>query len=193
MPYRRHAKARITVDSPCRVKVTLVYKRLTSFSKDLCYLHVHHERNYPTRPGRRFTWLDVGGRGHFAGIYLRAAGPSLSDTSNGTIYWTGCLEGDEVFEADGETVEHGTGTEDYFNAGWNGVHGKLDHAQVLPLHGYTIYDAARDSSRTAAFRWRLPSDVVPFTRHFKASIEAGPQDDVTGNYESIAYYYLQEP
>lgn len=36
----------------------------------------------------------------------------------------------------------------------------------------------------------ITRQVVPFKKHFKASIEVGPMDDLKGNYESIAYYYL---
>lgn len=193
MPYKWRAAVKVAVKHSCTVTVTLAFQKLSSYNNMYGYLHIQHQKNAPTVPGKKFVWLDVDGHGKFVGIYMRAAGKSLSDSSNGTIYWTGCLEGDEVFEADGQMVEHGTGTEDYFDAGWNGMHGKLDHAQCFPLHGFTLFDAAKDSSRMAAYRWRLPSDVVPFNQHFKAGIEVGPTDNEAGNYESIAYYYLSKP
>ncbi len=193
MPYRKKGDIELDIPRACTLVFTLLFEPLPVFKNDLCYLHIHHRKEYPTTPGKRFVWLDVSGRGHFAGLYLRAAGPSLTDSSREMIHWTGCLEGDEELNVDGQVVESGTGTEDYFNAGWNGATGKLDHAGTFPMHGFTLFDAAFDSSRIAAYRWRLPSEVVPFTRHFTASIEVGPTDQDKGNYESIAYYYLQAP
>lgn len=194
MPYRHQAHAELVLPQNCRVAITTLFEKPAVFDEDLCYLHIQYAREYPTTPGKRFVWLDTQGEGHYAGVYLRAAGPSLGGSANtGTVYWTACLEGDEVFEVNGEMIDHGTGTEDYFNAGWNGLHGKLDHAEVFPFHGFTLFDAAKDSSRIAAFRWHLPTEVVPFNGHFQASIEVGPQDDLRGNYESIAYYYLRKP
>jgi hypothetical protein len=193
MPYRRQAKVEIEVSQGCNIELTTIFSKPESYSTGLCYLHINHTMDHPTTPGKRHTWLDVNGEGHFAGVYMRAAGKSLMDSTNGLIYWTGCLEGDEVFEVDHKMVEHGTGTEDYFNAGWNGMHRKLDHPQVFPFHCFTLFDAGKDSSRVAAYRWHLPTEVVPFKKHFKASIEVGPMDDLKGNYESIAYYYLTLP
>lgn len=193
MPYRKSAKVQLIVNEACKVDITTVYEQLNNFNPDLTYLHINYVKAYPTSPGKRFVWLDVEGEGHFAGVYLRASGKSLNDNSFAATYWTGCLEGDEIFEVDGKMIEHGTGTEDYFNAGWNGLHLRLDHAQAFPFHGYTLYDASREISRTAAYRWHLPDEVIPFTKHFKASIEVGPKDDLKGNYESIAYYYLTKP
>ena len=193
MPYQKKARVQIEVFQSCTIEVTTIFSKPVSYNTGLCYLHINHNKDYPSKPGKRHTWLDVKGEGHFAGVYMRAAGKSLADSTNGIVYWTGCLEGDEVFEVDNEVVDHGTGTEDYFNAGWNGLHGKLDHPQVFPFHGFTLFDAGKDSSRVAAYRWHLPTEIVPFKKHFKASIEVGPMDDLTGNYESIAYYYLTLP
>ncbi len=192
MPYRKSAKMVINAPSDCMVEISTFLEQSSS-ADELAYLHIHHSKDYPTKPGKTHVFADVDGEGHYAGTYLRAAGKSLSDSSNGILYWTGCLEGDEVFEVDGAIVEHGTGTEDYFNAGWNGMQLRLDRAGYLPLHGFTLFDAGKDSSYTAAYRWRLPGEVIPFKKHFRATIEVGPVDDYTGNYESISYFYLKDP
>ena len=126
---------------------------------------------------------------------MRVEGKSSSADlkERGIVYWTSCFEGDEIFEVDGQMVEHGTGTEDYFNAGWNGAAGRNDHAQMFPFHGFTLFNAGKTVSSAAAYRWHLPSEVVPFKKHFKATIEVGPTDNVQGNYESLAFYYLTTP
>lgn len=193
MPYRNYARVKITVPQKCKVEITTIFEKSISSNTNLCYLHTNYTREYPTTMGKRHEWLNVEGIGHYVGVYMRAEGKSLSNSTKGIIYWTGCLEGDEVFEVDGEMVQHGTGTEDYFNAGWNGMFGRLDHAQNFPFHGYTLFNAGKKISGTAAYRWHLPSEVVPFKKHFKASIEVGPTDNNQGNYESIAYYYLSMP
>jgi hypothetical protein len=116
MPYHRNAIAHINVKEKCNIEL-ITYFRESEYPKaDMAYLHIEYVRKYPTQPGKTFTWLDVEGQGHYAGVYLRASGESLSDTSNAAMYWTGCLEGDEMIEVDEKMVEHGTGTEDYFNA-----------------------------------------------------------------------------
>lgn len=191
MPYRYNAHIELIIPQKCEVEITTITEKLKNFNPDLCYLHTQYNRNYPTTPGEMHEWLNVHGEGHYVGVYMRAEGKSLSDNSKGTIYWTGCLEGDEIFEVDGKMAEHGTGTEDYFNAGWNGMWGRLDHAQTFPFHGYTLFNAGKITSSTAAYRWHLPTEVIPFKKDFKAAIEVGPTDNYAGNYESIAYYYLK--
>jgi uncharacterized cupin superfamily protein len=190
MPYRKKANVKLTVPQQCEVEITTIFEPLAKQQQNVCYLHTSYTKDYPTLPGKKHQWLDIDGKGHYIGVYMRAEGKSLSDHTNGTIYWTGCLEGDEVFEVDGEMVHHGTGTEDYFNAGWNGMWGRLDHAQAFPFHGYTLFNADRIKSSTAAYRWHLPTEVISFSKHIKATIEVGPVDDYAGNYESVAYYYL---
>ena len=190
MPYRHNARVTLSVPEKCEVEITTVFEKSGFLNTNLCYLHTSYIREYPTTIGKRHEWLNVRGKGHYVGVYMRAEGKSLSNNSKGVIYWTGCLEGDEVFEVDGDIVHHGTGTEDYFNAGWNGMYGRLDHAQDFPFHGYTLFNAGKNISCTAAYRWHLPTEVVPFGKSFKACIEVGPTDNFQGNYESIAYYYL---
>ena len=193
MPYQNRARIKLTIPRKCKVEIITVFERLKRFNPDLCYLHINHVKDFPTTPGAKHIWLNVNGEGHFVGVYMRAEGKSLSTFLKGTIYWTPCLEGDQVFEVDGKMVQHGTGTEDYFNAGWNGMFGRLDHAQTFPFHGYTLFNAGKVISSTAAYRWHLPTEVIPFKKHFEASIEVGPTDNLKGNYESIVFYYLTIP
>jgi len=191
MPFRQKANVKIILPEKCKVQIITVFEKLPQMNTDLCYLNIQHNVDSPTRPGKKHVWLDVKGKGHYVGVYMRATGESLSNKNLG-VYWTGCLEGDEVFEVDGKLVSHGTGTEDYFNAGWNGMFGRLDHAKTLPFHGYTLFDASKTISRTAAYRWHLPTEVIPFENHIKAEIEVGPADQDVGDYESIVYYYLSQ-
>ena len=196
MPYRYHANVILVIPQKCEVEITTVFEMPDTFPQGSCYLHSNYNKEHPTSPGKKYEWLNVLGTGHYIGVYMRAEGESLTNTGSkstlGEIYWTGCLEGDEVFEVDGEIVQHGTGTEDYFNAGWNGMFGRLDHAQTFPFHGYTLYNAGKITSGTAAYRWHLPTEVIPFNKQIRGTIEVGPVDDYQGNYESVAYFYLKQ-
>ena len=186
MPYQKEARVVLDMTDDCEVTIQLVSQNGTS---DGGYLCVDHHKEEQTTPGKRFKWLDVAGEGHYVGLYMRAAGDSYHENNAG-YSWTGCLEGDEIFEVDGKMVSHGTGTEDYFNVGWNGMFGRLDHAEMFPFHGYTLYDCTTERSYTAAYRWHLPTEVIPFRKSLKASIEVGPTDDQIGSYECAAFYYL---
>lgn len=193
MPYRDSARVQITVPEGCDVEITTVFDRPAQLG-DMAYLHVQHVKDFPNKPGSKHVFLDMDGQGHYAGTYLRVTGGSLLDSSKDRIVnWSGCLEGDETFEVDGNVVERGTGTEDYFDAGWNGLPLRLDRAGTYPFHGFTLFDAGPTHSSVAAYRWRMPFELVPFKKHFRADIEVGPADKDTGNYESISYIYLTRP
>jgi hypothetical protein len=194
MPYQNGASAKLNMPKACKVEITCVFEKTTSIA-GMGYLHIHHQKDYPTTPGKMHLFVDADGEGQYAGTYMRAIGKSLRDTANGygIIYWTGCLEGDEIFNVDGKMVENGTGTEDFFNAGYNGMPQRLDCPGLYPMHGFTLFDAGADSSSVAAYRWRMTDDMIPFKKHFHAAIEVGPTDNNQGNYESISYYYLRSP
>lgn len=185
MPFNETAEIRVNSTQECTIEVSITQTEGAQGG----WLYATYRQEPQTTPGNRYLWLDVEGEGHYLGLYMRSAGWSYHDSNHGG-YWTGCLEGDEVFEVDGQMVSHGTGTEDYFNVGWNGMPLRLDHAQMLPFHGYTLYDCSESISRTAAYRWHLPTEVIPFRKSIRASIEVGPTDDNVGSYESAAYYYL---
>ena len=188
MPYRNRARVTITLPEDCEGRFTFMYDTQGSVNSELAYFHIAHNLDKPTTPGAKHCWLDVQGKGHFVGVYMRGEGQGVGKPG---ISYTKCFEGDETFIVDGKLVSHGTGSEDYFNAGWNGGAMRLDHAKTLPFHGYTLFDAAKPRCSAASYRWHLPTEVIPFNESIKAQIEVGPTDNMVGNYESIALYYLK--
>ena len=157
-----------------------VHYSTQTYDDDAGYFKVQRHSETPTIPGRDYTILDVTGRGHYVGCVHTME-------SIGSVY-RHYLEGDERIHIDGSMSPalYGTGTEDYYNGGWYFNQGPFS----LPSHGNPVHRA--DSvDRTGCYRMHL-SDLVPFTSALKVGIEHGGQDDVQGDYRSIAYYYHRE-
>lgn len=114
-------------------------------------------------------------RGHFVGVAMTmqsAAG-------------LGFLEGDELFDVDGERVFNGTGTEDYFNSGWYFAAGHV----IAPLHGCV----RKTDNSIVAYRIHI-NDVVVWQREANLRIEHGGMSDTEGvEYSSVAWWYQKEP
>jgi hypothetical protein len=111
-------------------------------------------------------------------------GLSLNAESYDDRLWF--LEGDEVFVVDGEFRGQGTGTEDYFNAGWYFDQGVFAGA----FHGLVVKDEER--GRIAAYRWHVP-DPVPFRSSIAVMLEHGHANQELADYATVAYWYQTEP
>lgn len=122
--------------------------------------------------------LDAQGVGHFVGVV---------DSMEGSRYRF-YLEGDErIYIDDNPTPAiHGTGTEDFFNAGWYFLNGSF----TLPQHGNTFNDPNSARDRAAAYRLFL-QDTIPFTKRIKIGIEHGGENDVDEFAWVLAFYYLK--
>ncbi|MFO0983422.1 MAG: glycoside hydrolase family 172 protein [Planctomycetota bacterium] len=128
-----------------------------------------------TEQGRPHPILVAAGRGQLVGcqVTMKSAG--------GLEY----LEGDEQIVVDGTSDPpwNGTGTEDFFNAGWYFRDGPFLRA----FHGLTHKDEAR--GEISAYRL-LVSDAVPFTRTIDVELEHGGHNDAPDvEYSSVAYWY----
>ncbi len=148
-----------------------------------------------TGAGKMFVLTDVKGRGFFAGTVLRMEGETETFAecreAMGVNSELCFLEGDEYFYVDGSTQPslQGTGTEDYFNAGYYFMFGSFS----LPFHGLIelgLTDTGH--ARVIAYRFHL-SDPVPFSHSLRVELEVGPLDDVHGKYSSISFVYLNSP
>ncbi|MBI4880404.1 MAG: DUF2961 domain-containing protein [Planctomycetes bacterium] len=132
-------------------------------------------RREVTAAGRHVDLLDAKGSGHYVGCVLTMKGP------RGVTY----LEGDEQALADGGTPEeyHGTGTEDYFNAGWYFSGG----AFCRPLHGLT--HQSLPDGEISTYRFHV-SDAIPYASSLLFRIEHGGRNDEQGvEYSSVTYWY----
>jgi hypothetical protein len=133
-----------------------------------------------TQEGRPVTVADIRGKGHYVGTTIAATGAdSLT-----------FLEGDEAYLIDGAGADafHGTGTDDYFNAGWYFATGTVS----APTHAVTVKDT-RAPAGFVAFRSHL-TEPVPFTKSFVFELEHGPNNDRPGvSYTCVAYWYEERP
>jgi hypothetical protein len=128
--------------------------------------------------GTDIVLLDAVGTGHLVGVVDSMMGPVDR----------GYLEGDErIYVDDNESPAiYGTGTEDFFNAGWYFDHGLF----TQPTHGNTAHVITTNFDCTAAYRFFM-QDAIPFRRHIHAGIEHGTGNSVSENVWTLAYYYLQ--
>ncbi len=142
---------------------------------DAKYFHARHSGGL-TVEGKPFVVANIAGQGHYVGTTIAA-----KNADSLTI-----LEGDDAFLVDGAAAEtfHGTGTDDYFNAGWYFA----DGAAYAPTHAITLKDADAPVS-FMAFRSHL-TEPMPFRQSLVFELEHGPHNDRSGvAYESVAYWY----
>jgi D-arabinan exo alpha-(1,3)/(1,5)-arabinofuranosidase (non-reducing end) len=138
-----------------------------------------------TTPGRDWLFLDANGRGKFVGVSHTAqrdpSAPSMR----------GYLEGDERVYVDGSRTPqiHGTGTEDYYEAGWYYNRGTFN----LPTSGHPAEETSEagcGQQCDSAFRLMI-GDAVAFGSALRFGIEHGPRNDEPAFYGSTAFSYEQ--
>jgi hypothetical protein len=209
MPFGAHARVEIVNESDEPVPhfyYAVTYLAFDRLDEDVGRFHAKWRRA-TTEAGTPYTLLEAKGRGHFAGCILSM---QQAPWKQGFDY----LEGDEQIYIDGEPFPsiHGTGTEDYFNAGWYFLNG----AFAAPYHGVILKDDMR--SRIIAYRFHI-ADPIPFERSLRVDMEhGGPNADAEAirraagkpvdlgavdwsgandtpgcDYASVAYWYQTEP
>ncbi len=180
MPFARHA--RIVARNGTGRAIDAFYfnadvQLVDSLPIPLATFHAWWHRDPRTTSPEPHLILDAHGAGHFVGMSLNA------ESLDGGL---GFLEGDERFFVDGSFRGQGTGTEDYFNAGWYFDRGPF----AAPFHGLVEKDT--DRGRVAAYRWHLP-DPVPFHDSIRVDIEHGHANTAVADYATMAYWYQTEP
>jgi hypothetical protein len=146
-------------------------------------LYAEWKRDQKTEMGKPYQILKKSGKGHYVGTLLQAQGLN----SGMTIFF----EGDDICMVDGQMRLHGTGSEDYFNGGWYAMADRWDQAFSLPVHGCMAYSVPL--AHTAGYRF-LITDKISFEREIDLSIEHGPENNnIPGDYTSVAYYYCDTP
>jgi len=144
------------------------------------------EYNYPV--------LDVRGQGRYVGMNF--------NVFNRQLRWWG--EGDPMIFVDDEVWPpslHGTGTEEYFNDGWNfheyimavGADPKAREPNFAAISG--VLDPGIESPRNcyggnAVFVFHL-ADSMPFQKHLRVTFEHGSANDFTNDYSSTAFWYAR--
>ncbi|MBN2451214.1 MAG: DUF2961 domain-containing protein [Lentisphaeria bacterium] len=159
MPFRREARITLSNESDrekasCYVQIDWV--QLDGLPEDSLYFHARYHQEYPPEFGKPYTVFLGKGRGHYVGTVL--------SSQNAIGHWFG--EGDDLITIDGDEdiTLQGTGTEDYFNDGWNmRVHSGL-------FTGCTIFEPRAPDARVSAYRWHIP-DPILFGKSLRFEIE----------------------
>lgn len=183
------------------VKVELVYRKndqnQTPVNVDYTFYYSEHPRNMETEgkfyaawnrsidpeKGKPYYFLERKGKGHYVGTILQAQG-----LQPGMTFF---FEGDDSISVDGESIIHGTGSEDYFNGGWYAFMDRWDAKISLPIHG--ALDYSLPLCRTGGYRFYL-TDKIPFNKNITFTIEHGPAgNEIPVDYTSVALYYCDIP
>lgn len=174
MPFAKHARIEIENRSPVAVPMAIGVDYTPGKSPSSGYFHAEWRNSPASATGSPHIVLGTEGKGRFAGCLLSVVSADKS-------FWV--LESDESMIIDGKLAWHGTGLEDYFNAGWY-----YGNVFARPLHGLPI----KAPFRTVQYRLH-PTDPVIFDKSFRMQFERGPDHASHGAYESVAWFYLAEP
>jgi Protein of unknown function (DUF2961)/HEAT repeats len=192
MPFAK--SCRITLTNEGRRRLDHVYyhvdwSKVPALPPDTLYFHARYKQELPAPAEKKvYTFLDVKGRGFYAGTVLNVVQPEAG--------WFG--EGDERIYVDGEKEPSiiGTGSEDYFNDAW-GL-----HVVDGPYYGVTVADGTGLGSRMTGYRWHI-KDPIPFKKSFRFDMEHlgwtfnndgslkspfGTRDDLMS---SVAFWYQE--
>jgi len=197
MPFSNGARLEVVNDSPAIVDplfYQVTYRVSEGAPGSALRFHAHWRRQNPTQPGRPYTLVQAEGRGHYVGCQLFMQNrtwwlrPPLASMIFPNGFGLGMLEGWESAYVDGEKTPslRGTGTEDHFGAAWYFAGGEFS----APDHGCTLRQFL--AGRVAAYRFYL-ENPIPFERSLRVEIEHGYENQVEGDYASVAYWYQEEP
>ena len=188
MPFWKDARIQIENSGSATLSNLMYEVQYSTNSYDQTYAgHFYAKANCSsfTNDGRDYVLLDDTGRGQMVGCVL-----SMRCTETNPVIDMRYLEGDERIYIDDSATPAlvGTGTEDYFNAGWYFNKGPFS----LASHGAPyLYQEHPGSNATLAYRFNL-SDVIPFHTHIRFGMEHGDCSaywDMSGTYSSVVYYY----
>jgi len=153
------------------------------------YFHASwNETHAPIPEDARYIVAELRGRGKYVGTLLLLKGQSDPETA---YPWPlNFLEGDEIVTLDAKIENHGTGTDDYLNAGWYSLDGPFSSpfAAVITMQ----IDGPTQSGAVTGARWHLLSDAIPFEQSLQFQLEYGANRPQTAtDYASVAFYYLR--
>lgn len=134
----------------------------------------------PTQAGQPFRAVDINGQGHFVGMTMAATGGENLEF----------LTGDDVVVVDGRAMDaqNGTGTDDFFNAGWFFAESPYDG----PMAGGGYKSAAAPTGFAAARGF--VNDAIPFRQSFTLDLEHGEGNNAPGmEYDCVVYWYQSSP
>ncbi|MEW6071508.1 MAG: glycoside hydrolase family 172 protein [Planctomycetota bacterium] len=180
MPYQKTAEIRFHNLGATPVVVRYgVFSESWAWDADSMYFHAAWRQEDPihTRPMHDWNYVEVQGRGVYAGDNLAVANP-VED-------WWG--EGDEKIWVDGEAFPShiGTGTEDYYGYAWC-----CPEPFRAPFHGQPRCDGPGNYGHTLVSRVRS-LDGIPFERSFRFDIEVWHWAVTDVGYAATACFYAR--
>jgi hypothetical protein len=196
MPFQRSARFEITSTTGAPIEGVEWQVRSTPFAdppNHVGYFHATY-RDFPNpEAGKDLELLDtrtVEGGGPWCG---HVVGTTYIFTQRGNL---GTLEGDPRYYLDDSLSPQGqaTGSEEWGGGGdyWGG------RRMTLPFAGHPVGKPNRESRNDldrihSAYRFLL-SDLIPFGRNARFTLEHGGRNDSTEHYETVTYWYgLDEP
>jgi hypothetical protein len=172
MPFDHSAKVVLVNESPHDFSVNIGTSTGPRINGG--FFHAKWRNSPATAVGTPHVVLEAEGKGRYVGCVLAVVSADRS-------FWV--LESDERMRIEGKLTWEGTGLEDYFNCGWY-----YGNVFARPLQGLPI----KAPFRTVQYRLH-PTEPVNFRNSFYMDFERGPHDKSRGAYESVAYYYLDNP
>ncbi|WP_189160796.1 DUF2961 domain-containing protein [Lentzea pudingi] len=193
MPYRQDARITLvnragTTVAPVEFEVTTAPESRWSSELDANGPAGHFtaiSRRGPVVEGQDWMFADIAGRGKFVGVSHTMEG-GIPDGNT-----RGYLEGDErvYVESMASPMMYGTGTEDFYEAGWYFNRGAFS----APFTGNTKHELRQSGCAIecdSTYRLMI-NDAVPYTSLLRFGIEHGAQNDAPGTYGSTAFLYTQ--
>ncbi len=184
MPFDRNAKVEMVSekDSSIQFDVEVVWAAVPR-AQDEGKFYALWRRENPTTPGEPYTFIQTEGRGHLVGVVLQAQGIE----SGKTLFF----EGDDETTIDGESVVHGTGSEDFFNGGWYDVPDRWEKRICFPLSG--CLDYSKHLGRTGGYRLFV-GDAYAYRKSIRQTIEhSGEKNNIPTDYCSVSCFYSEFP
>jgi hypothetical protein len=191
MPFFHSARIELVGGSEAVPNVTwsLRWSRLTEPAEHLAYFHATYRDHPQPEPGRDLVLLDTtrtegGGEwsGHLVGTSFIFSHKAVLNT----------LEGDPRFYFDDSLTPQaqGTGTEEWGGGGdyWGGRN------MTLPFAGHPVGATKPETAKDpedlieSAYRYLL-SDLMPFGKNARITLEHGGTNESTEHYETVTSWY----
>lgn len=197
MPFRTRAVIEIHNQSSSSLRYfffQIGYYCEDNAPSDPLMFHAQWRRENPTTLDRPHRILGARGKGKYVGVKLDMQNrawwlkPPLAHMFIPRGFGVGLLEGWESVRVDGEPTPGivGTGGEDYFGGGFYFMGGSF----CTPTHGAIVRSYL--TGRVAAYRLHV-DDAIPFQESIEVAIDHGLQNQLEGDFCSVAYWYQREP
>jgi hypothetical protein len=191
MPFFEHARIELVNrgDAPHALGMRQALSRSAPDAASGHFAAIGQHRHGPMAAGERHLVAAISGRGKYVGTLLTMRGEPDPDAAN--KHPLSFLEGDETFVVDGRIAGQGTGTEDYFGAGWyfRDGHFATPFGALIELN---LDDKSQTGSASAA-RFHLLRDAIEFDRSLELTFEYGADRPKTAlEYTSVGFYYADQ-